>query len=378
MRKFVFFLAIGALLAGGGYLFYKKVYKPRITYATYRPFKGEIIDTISGVGEIAAKNIYNITSVTGGRVLKIFTDEGEWVKKGDLIATIDPVDLPQKIASMQKQLQEAKLLYKSTQEELKSLQAKKVPLYKTYKRYKNLIRHHYISQAEFDQALANFQSLQATINAKKIALQAQKQKIASLGKEIEGLQTKLARYTITSPIDGYVVAKKATISQTLLPNQPILQLVHPNEVWVRAYIDERISNDIKPGQKATIQLRSSPKTYTGFVKRIEPQADPVTLEKRIDVAFVKLPRPFFLHEQAYVNIFTKKYSNLYKIPLRYIVFQKGAGVWVYKNHKAHFLPIKIIAKDEKFAGVKGVDAKTIILIPSKSKKPLKEGMRVFL
>ncbi len=378
MKKALGWIVFFAIVAIGGYLFYAKVYKPRITYATYRPTMGSIDNVVTGVGEIAAKNIYNITSQLGGKVEKIFIDEGKWVQKGDLVALIDPVDLPQKIASLQKQIEEVKLLQNATKKELGSLIAQKVLANKTYQRYLHLVKNHFVSQAEYDKAKATLDSITAQIQAKRLSIQAQSKKIASLQKELEALKAKLSRYKITSPIDGYVVAKKATISQTLLPGQPIFQVVRPDEVWVKTYIDERISTAIQPGQKAFITLRSSPaKHFVGSVKRIEPQADPVTLEKRIDVAFATLPKPFFLHEQAYVKIITHRYDDLYKIPLRLIHFGQTPAVWVYTNGKAHLQPIRIIARDEQYAGVEGIDAHTIILIPTKNKKTLHEGMRVY-
>jgi RND family efflux transporter MFP subunit len=205
------------------------------------------------------------------------------------------------------------------------------------------------------------------------------QEVLRTQKSVDALQVKLAHYRLYSPVDGYVIAKDATIGASVLPTQPILKIVNPKDVWVRAYVDERISGDIHRGQKATIHLRSHPKKdFSAYVKRIAAQSDAVTQEREVDVAFENLPIPFYINEQAEVSIEAKVLQNAIKVPLNAVVHKDGiAGVWVVKNKKALFQKISVLGMDEKMAAVKGVDADTVIVIPSKEKKPLHQGAKVF-
>lgn len=94
-------------------------------------------------------------------------------------------------------------------------------------------------------------------------------------------------------------------------------------MWVQAKIDERISAQIELNQKATITLRSQPdKIYEGVVKRIGAMSDNVTLEREIYIAFEHIPEPFYINEQAEVNIDVKTYTNIIKVPLKVIVEKK--------------------------------------------------------
>jgi len=76
-----------------------------------------------------------------------------------------------------------------------------------------------------------------------------------------------------------------------------------------------------------------------------------------------------------VIIETGRLSNVLLIPLDLI--QRG-GVWVYKNGEAHFKKIEIVGKNDKFAGVKGIEEGEKILVPDPHKKPLFEGADVRL
>jgi multidrug efflux pump subunit AcrA (membrane-fusion protein) len=132
------------------------------------------------------------------------------------------------------------------------------------------------------------------------------------------------------------------------------------------------------GQKAKIVLRSQPyRSYEGVVKRIEPQTDAVTLEKEVDVAFKTLPKPFYINEQAEVNIVTSQLKDVVKVPANAIVYLKSKpGVWTEQNAKAHFVPLKVLGRDNKAVAVSGIDEGTVILLGSEKKKALKEGMSV--
>lgn len=199
-------------------------------------------------------------------------------------------------------------------------------------------------------------------------------------KNIDAIKIKIDKLKVYSPIDGYVIEKNAQIAQTILPTTPIFKIVDAKTLWVDAKVDERVSSKIEVGQQATITLRSNPnKTYKGVVKRIDAMSDLVTLEREIDVGFMTMPKPFYINEQAQVDIGVHTYKNATIIPAKVIV-QKGEnlGVWVLQNSKAHFIKLKVIAKNPDSVAVDNIDEKTEILVPNSQKKPLKEGMKVHI
>lgn len=361
-----------------GFVFYKKVYLPKTTYEKFTPIQGDLQVRIFGIGNLGAKDIYDITAQTGGRILKLHTDEGKWVKKGELLVEIDPVDIPNLIEQARIGIQKAQSEANATKKELQSLQAQKKLASVTYKRYERLQKASFASKAEYDKAKADLSSLTAQIAATKAHIVSAKLEIKRTQESLQALQTKLSRYHIYSPIDGYVISKTAQRQQTILPSQPIFKIVDPKTVWIKTYIDEKISGTIKIGQQATIMLRSHPEhKFSGVVKRVVAQSDPVTLEREVDVAFRKLPIPFYVNEQAEVFINTHKYHNVLKIPAKLLTYnQTKTGVWVKKGDKAHFEEVKVIAHGDKEIAVDGIDKKTILLSATPQNKPLKEGLKV--
>ncbi|RRS31970.1 MAG: transporter [Epsilonproteobacteria bacterium (ex Lamellibrachia satsuma)] len=380
MQRFVKYGLIVLAIAAGAVLFYKKVYIPKTTYETVSPKVGDMHTEVFGVGNIGANNIYTITAQTGGKILQILTDKGHWVKKGDLLVTIDSVDVPQLLEEAKITAKKAASELVATQKELASLQAQKVLAKITYIRYTRLKEQSFASKAEYDKAKADLGVIDAQIEATRAHIDSAKMEVGRAQKAVEALKEKLARFTIYAPVDGYVIDREAEAAQSVVPTQPILKIVDPKSVWVKTYIDEKLSGTVKVGQEARITLRSQAyRNYKGVVKRIEPQSDAVTLEKVVDVGFKTLPKPFYINEQAEVNIVTSRLKQVLKVPVNAIVYQKlTPGVWINHDGKAHFMTVKVLARDNKSVVVSGIDADTVILTPDPKKKALKEGMSVHL
>ncbi len=375
--KYSVTLLVVALLAG---VFYKKVYIPKTTFKTLHPSIGNIEVSVRGIGNVGALNIYNITAQTGGKILKIYKDEGEWVKKGDLLIVMDGVDLPQELEVSKANLKKAIYEIKSAQSQLRNQKAQKSFLQITYNRYNRLDKQGFATKAEYDKAKADLDSIKATMSASVAQIESAKASKEANEKSIEAIKAKIDRLKVYAPADGYIISRDSEEAQSVLPPTKILQIVDSKTLWVQTKIDERVSSQIKIGQKATISLRSQPnKIYEGVVKRIESISDPVTLEREIDVGFKTIPKPFYINEQAEVKIDVKDYKDILRVPLDVVVQKDGElGIWILKNAHAHFSIIKKIAQDDKYISISNIDKNTQIIIPDKSKKALKENMKIHL
>ncbi|SFP91943.1 efflux RND transporter periplasmic adaptor subunit [Hydrogenimonas thermophila] len=378
MQKFSKYIILAILLIVGATIFYKKVYIPKVTYKTVKSIKGDLSVQVFGIGNVGAKDIYKITSQTGGKIVKILTDEGQWVKKGDLLVTIDSIDIPQQLQEAKIAVKKAKSEMIATQKELNSLIAQKYLAEITYKRYEKLNKQSFISKAEYDKAKMDLEVIKSQIEATKAHILSAKLELSKSQKAVDALKEKLLRYKIYSPCYGYVISKDAQIAQSVSPSQNILQIVDSKTVWVKTYIDEKISGNIKVGQKAVIKLRSQPnKEFLGEVKRIVAQSDKVTQEREVDVAFNNVPIPFYINEQAEVTINTKTYTDVVKIPTKALsYYNEKMGVWIKKENRAHFLQIQLIARGNEEIAVSGLNEGVTLLIQSTKNKPLKEGATI--
>ena len=367
---------LALVIGGAAVLFYKKVYLPKSTYSYETAKRGDLNLTVFGIGNVSAKNIHPIASNTGGKILKIFKDQGESVKKGELIATLDPVDLPDQLAQAKALREKSRFETEASRQELRQLEAQQELARANFRRYETLNKRGYAAQEEYDKARTDLKVVQAQIAAAKARIASSLAEQKRSQKSIDALQQKIDRLRVLSPMDGTVVSKDAEAGQTIAAQQPIVTVVDPQEVWVKAYIDERISGQIAKGQKAQIVLRSKAgQKLPGFVARIEAESDPVTEERVVDVAFDNVPIPFYLNEQAEVTIRTGQVKGAVLVPLTLI---RHDGIWVYRKGEAHFVRLEILGKNDRFAAVKGLREGEKILIPDPHKKPLFEGADIRL
>ena len=160
--------------------------------------------------------------------------------------------------------------------------------------------------------------------------------------------------------------------------------MEPQSLWVKAYIDERVSGKLALNQPAEIVLRSKSKQqYQGFVKRIDAQSDAVTLERVVYIGFQSDLPPPFLFEQAQVKIHTDTLPDVWILPNKVLSMHKEQqGVWLKQDGRAQFVPLTIAAANpQAFALAKQdnpqLNADSVLIVPDKSKKPLFKGARVF-
>ena len=373
--KYAVYLLIIAIVSFG---FYKKVYIPKHTFKTANISRGNIDIKVNGVGNVGARNIYKIGSLYGGKILDFSTQEGQYVKQGSLIANIDSVDLKdridEQIAFKNKLLNDIKSL------KVDKLSAKVNFDYQNelFVKNKKLYKLHSISSLDYQKYLTAKDTAKLKIQSVETHIASLKDQIAQVIAGIKGLEVKLAHYVIKAPISGYTTKKLITNYQIIMPNQTLIEVVNPKDVWVQAYIDTRISGKVKLGDSVSIKLRSSDKIYKGKVVNINPINNPVTYEREIDIAFDDLPIPFYLEEQAVVSIGITTLKNVVKVPTKIItIYKEKSGVWTLVGNRVKFKPLKVLGRQNKSVAVKGIgiDDKLILLDPKKT--TLKDGMKIY-
>ena len=375
MKKY-FLLIAGISLLGVG--FYTKVFIPKHTFTTLQLQKVSVNTSVDGIGNVDVENIYKIGSLYGGKVTTFNLKEGEFVKKGELVATIDSVDLKDKLQELQATINKISQDIIALKVDKKSAVVQAKYQENILKKNENLYKKRAISELDFEKFVTNSKVAQLkieTLSAKIDALYAQKKQVLA---SVSGLKERLKRYSITAPIDGYVTKKYISNFSIVMPNQPLVDIVNPKDVWVATFIDTRVSAKVKIGDIAKISLRSQGKVYEGVVKSIKPINNKVTYEREIDIAFSKLPIPFYLQEQASVKIMVEHLENVYKVPTKVLsYYHQKEGVWIVQNNIVFFKEIDIIAHGENYVVTKSLKRDDEIVVPNPKKKTLQEGMKIY-
>lgn len=223
----------------------------------------------------------------GGTILNVYVKENDYVKKGALLAEIDPKDYEVKVAQAEMALIMTKnnrdSLYQKLKEADAGVEAKVAELEKStldYDRAKRLYEKQLISKDQFERAEM---SLKITKAKYESALKEKEQVKAALGVRINGEEAivrhneallKEARqylgYTkIYAPQDGYIARKTVETGNVVAAGQPLMALVPLREPYVEANFKETELGKIRIGNKVKIKIDIYPESeFEGIVDSI--------------------------------------------------------------------------------------------------------------
>jgi RND family efflux transporter MFP subunit len=246
--RLVFALATALVLAGCA----KEEPKPTpprpVVTAVAEKSRGDEMAVYSG--EVRARREADLGFRVPGKIVARYVDVGAKVKKGDVIARLDPSDAQLNLAASRSAVAAAQTEFDFARAELD--------------RYKSLLDQRFISQAVYDQKLNAFKAAQARLE------QARAQ--ASVTQNQSG-------YTaLVADQDGVITAISAEAGQVVAAGQPVARLARPEEKEVLISVPETRLDELKAkGRQILVRILADPdKTYTGRVREIAPNADPVT------------------------------------------------------------------------------------------------------
>lgn len=315
--------------------------------------KGTLDAEVFGVGLVEARRSYNISSVMTGRIKSLLVDQGDQVKAGQVLVELDPIDLDDKLAGSRLMAERSGYSVKVAEAQLKQAQSQDKTLSAVYKRYAELHAGGFVSQEMLDAKLNEKTSALAAMEAAAATMAAARRDHARTQLDATGMGSLRDQTRLTSPVDGIVTVKLLEQGVTVVPGQTVLQVIAPDDLWIKTRIEQKQSGLIRTGQKAGIVLRSRPQTSVpGTVERIDLISDAVTEERIVNVAAAGMNAS--LGEQAEVTIKLPALQNARFLSTAAVKrINQQDGVWVLQDGRARFKPVR--------TGISTLDGRTQIL-----------------
>jgi len=251
MRRFLALIFITwFILAGCGDNQEKKeIHRPPVTGVTVSAVtlsqEDEIHET-TGTVHSAATSV--ISSRVMGIVLSLRVREGESVRKGQVLLTIDDRDASERVKA-------ASMAVEAARQNLSLSEM-------TWKRYRGLYERQALARQDMDRietqknvAEADFRRAEAMLNEAR---------------------TYLSFTTITAPTDGVITSKKIDPGSMAVPGMPLLVLEGAGDEYVEIGMDESLSGKVKEGMPVSTKVETLGKTIPGNVREIVPSVDPAS------------------------------------------------------------------------------------------------------
>jgi RND family efflux transporter MFP subunit len=225
-------------------------------------------------GSVISDNQKMITSRFMGFVTNVNTSEGEKVKKGQVLYSIDS----REIDSAKRQAELSLQMYENQYTNVKL----------NLERYKRLLKKDMVSKYEVENLELAAKNLQDMINIAKARLQ-----------EVENQYKYLH---VKAPNDGVVVAKNIKVGEMAMPGMPAIVLSDLSDLKISAEIAESNLNLIHHGKKVKVEIPSIGVKTIGTITAIIPNSNPMTHTFKIKVSFKTLNKSVYPGMYATVTI----------------------------------------------------------------------------
>ena len=333
-----------------------------------------ITEVVEASGTINPVNTFSVGATVSGLVTAVYADYNSVVKKGQLLAEIDPRTFQETVNQSQSDINSARANLRDMQSNLDMSR-------KTYNRYKNLYARGFVPKSELDQAQSNYLSDMAKVTSAKDDIEKAKSKYNSA-------LLNLSYTKIISPVDGIVVSKQIEEGQPVAASfqapEHFVIAQDLKKMQIEVNVSEADIGKVKEGQDAEYTLDGYPnEVFHGKVTQV--RISPTTVSNVVTYSVIVsvnnedlILKPGMT---ANVSIITARHNNVLCVPNIALKFTpdlngqkfKEQGIWILVNNKPKRISVKTGLSDDSFTEILSDNIKegTTVLVGLKSDKKRK-------
>ncbi|MDD2500672.1 MAG: efflux RND transporter periplasmic adaptor subunit [Geobacter sp.] len=266
MKKYIVIAAILIVaIAAGVWFFFGRA--PKVSYKTVPLEKGSVVAAISATGTVNPVTTVQVGSQVSGTIQKLLVDYNSRVKKGQVIAEIDP-------ALFLAQVEQARGNFLNAQAALQKAKVTLADAKRTLERNRQLISQGIVAQSDFDAAQTAYDSALAGIKSAEAG-------VTQYRGTLMQAETNLKNSVIRSPVDGIVISRSIDVGQTVAASfqTPTLFSIAQDltKMQIETSVDEADISRARLDQPATFTVDAYPdRSFKGRVTQI--RSAPITVQ----------------------------------------------------------------------------------------------------
>jgi len=337
--KTVLITALVVIIVAGSavsaFVYMRRPVPPQVTTAMVSV--GDVIQVVGATGTIEALTTVDVGTQVNGIITEMHVDFNSIVKKGQIIARIDPATIEATIESDNASLEGAQATLERLAITLEDSRNK-------LERAEDLFKRSLITRQDLETAQVNVKSNEASIRSQNGSI---KQAQAKLNQDMVSLG-----YTdIHAPIDGIVINRTVDVGQTVVSKNQATSMFQIaadlTKMLVKASVDESDVGVLRPGQRTTFRVDAYPdKEFTGVVAQVRLQ--PVVTQNVVTyTTIIDVPNPNLDLKPgmtANVKIEIARRESVLRVP---------AGALRFRPTRADFTALGIEGPADLVAGGRG-------------------------
>jgi RND family efflux transporter MFP subunit len=241
-------------------------------------------------GTVISDNEKMITSRFMGFVTSVRANEGDVVKKGKLLYTIDSKEIDTAIARVQLGISQAQLALQMNQNQLNNVNL-------NLARHKRLLEKKMVSKYEVENLELAAQNMNDMVKISK-------KQVAQANAQLREVKNQYKYLYIKAPNNGVIIAKNIKVGEMAMPGMPAFVLSDLDSLRITADIAESDLKRIKVGTAVDVTIPSVDVVTTGKIAAIIPSSNPMTHSFRIKISFKK-KKGVIIYPGMYATIVVK-------------------------------------------------------------------------
>jgi HlyD family secretion protein len=311
-RRLLWLLAVPVLLAAGFFLLRGRGEATQYTFGTID--RGDVVEVVGATGTLEAVTTVQIGSQVSGTIQSLSADFNSTVKKGQVIARLDPSILQARLGQAEANLLSARANVDRAKASVEDTRQK-------FERARELAAQKLIAETELETAKANYDGAVASLKANQAA---ESQALASVNQA----KVDLSHTVIDTPIDGVVISRNVDVGQTVAASfqAPVLFVIANDlaRMRVNAAVDEADVGRVREGQDVVFHVDAFPeREFKGTVEQV--RLNPTTVSNVVSYNTIVsvdnrdlLLRPGMT---ATVSIVVRKAENALRLPAAALRFR---------------------------------------------------------
>ncbi len=269
-------LLTAAIIAGAGYATWHYAWRtPPVTYAftTVNISRGSIERSISATGSVQALVTVDVSSQLSGQLSAVKVDFNSPVKKGDILAVIDPRTFAARVASAEANLKIARTTVEIQEANIAKAKALRGQAERSLERQKQLAATNAASAATLDTAKTLFETAIADLEVAQAQIANARATVVQREADLAQSKLDLDRTDIRTPIDGVVIARNVDLGSTVAASlqAPVLFQIAQDltQIEILVLVDEADIGTIATGQNVTFTVDAFPdRVFSGEVAQV--------------------------------------------------------------------------------------------------------------
>jgi HlyD family secretion protein len=250
-------------------------------FVTAQVAVGDVVEKVQATGTVQPMLQVNVGAQVNGRVTQVLVDFNSVVKKGDVLAEIDPLIYNTQVSAQQANLLSQRAQLAQARASLESMRAQVATARVALDRTQRLFAANLAARSDLDTAQGNYDSLVAQANAAAANSESQLASIAAQSAQLNQSQANLGYTKIYAPVDGVVVTRGIDPGATVVASfqAPVLFVIAQDlhKMKVLADVDEADVGKIAEGMDADCVVDAFPgEVFHGKVSQIRYSANNVS------------------------------------------------------------------------------------------------------